>query len=312
MSRQIILALGGGAVSAIVSVAFLTGSPIMLFMANLAPLPLFLVGLGAGAGAGSVAGVAGLVAAVVLGGTVAGAMFGLVFALPTWFVTQRALKARQTPNGVAWTPLGTVLSELSVLVAAISLGGGLVFLDGSEGLAEAVSLYIANVFMVLAPQLAEADRAQLVAAMVPTFPATGAISLILVIAGNALAAQSLLARSGRNRRPNEPLATFAVPDWMSWVLVGAAALALVGPGDIGYAARNLVIVAAVPFFVLGMAVVHDGARRTPAPGAILILCYMVTFIFGWARLGVTAIGVAEAWVGIRGRIGGPPAKQENE
>ena len=313
MSRHIIFAIGGGTASAIISIAFLTGSPIMLFMANLAPLPLFMVGLGFGTGAGSVAGLAGLAATVVMGGAMAGAMFGLVFALPTLFVIVRALKARPNPaGGVEWPSLGSVLSGLTVLSMILVVGGGYLFLDLGQGLAHAVSMYIGSVFAVVAPQLSEANRTELVQAMVPTFPAMSAISLILVVAANGMIAQGLLVRSGRNRRPSEPLSAFSVPDWMSWVLVGAAALALVAPGDIGYAARNVVVIAATPFFVLGLAVIHSLARHTPAPGALLVPCYVVTFIFGWARFLVAAIGIAEAWVGIRGRLGGPPAKQENE
>jgi hypothetical protein len=82
---------------------------------------------------------------------------------------------------------------------------------------------------------------------------------------------------------------------------------LIGPGDVGYTGRNLALALAFPHFLLGLAVVHGLANRTPQPRALLVGFYVVLFISAWALLAVAAVGVLEHWIGIRNRLpGGPP------
>ncbi|MDP6883594.1 MAG: DUF2232 domain-containing protein, partial [Rhodospirillales bacterium] len=82
MSKQMLIALFGGGLSAVVALAFLTGTPGALFLAYLAPLPLLLVGLGFGVSAGTVAGGAGFLTTVALGGMVTAGLYAVVNAIP--------------------------------------------------------------------------------------------------------------------------------------------------------------------------------------------------------------------------------------
>jgi len=120
--------------------------------------------------------------------------------------------------------------------------------------------------------------------------------------GNAALAQGLLAKGGRNLRPSPRLRELTLPDWLSWALVAAALVALAAPGEIGYIGRNLVLVVAVPYFFLGLSVVHKMAALTPLPGALLALVYLVVIFSGWFALFVAGIGVLEQWVGLSSRM----------
>lgn len=312
MSRSLFIALGGGT-SAILSIAFLTGSPVMLMMGNLAPLPLFLVGLGFGPIAGSVAGLIGLTLSGLLGGLLAAGLFGLVHALPTWLAVRQSLMRRTAPDGTTdWYPLGGVLCWLTALAVALLIVASLVAYQSGEGLEDMVTAYLSQVTMILAPTLDEAQRAELTGALVPFFPGTAAVSWLVVLAANGLFAQSLLTKSGRNLRPRPKLDDFALPDWISWLLVGAAALALAGSGEVAYLGRNLALILATPFFVLGVVVVHVLSRRAPSPRGVLLAFYAVVFISGVARLMVAGIGLIEQWVGIRRRFAKPGPLQEDE
>ena len=312
MSRQLLIALGGGT-SAVLSIAFITGSPMMLVFANLAPLPLFLVGLGFGPAAGTVAGIIGLILSGVFGGVVAAGLFGLVHALPTWLAVRQALLKHVASDGTThWYPIGAVLSWLSALAGALLIVATLASYPGGTGLEEAVTAYLDQVMVVLMPGVGVSDREVFVAALVPLFPSTAGISWIAVIVGNGLFAQAVLAKSGRNIRPSPTIKDFTLPDWMSWLLVASAALALLGSGDLEYIGRNLAAIMAVPFFVLGAVVVHALASRTPSPKVLLVAFYMVLFVSGWARVAIAGLGLIEQWVGVRRRAAASHPLQEDE
>lgn len=312
MSRHLFIALGGGA-SAVLSIAFATGSPSMIVLANLAPLPLFLVGLGYGAKAGFMAVAIGLALSAGMGGLLAAGMYGLVHALPSGLAFRQALLHRADSRGqVSWYPLGGVLCWLAAFAGALLVVAAVASHGHGESFRDAVSSYLEMVFRVVWPVLAESDRAQILAELVPFFPGTAAVMWIAVIAGNGLLAMAILVRSGRNLRPAPTGRDMVLPDWVSWLMVGAAAMALLGPGDLEYIGRNLVMIMAVPFFVLGTAVVHVLSRRVRARQPLLVMFYMVVFMSVWARVAVVGLGLIEQWVGVRRRFAGPDPAREDE
>jgi hypothetical protein len=89
-------------------------------------------------------------------------------------------------------------------------------------------------------------------------------------------------------------------------------VALLGSGDVEYIGRNLVMIVALPFFVLGAAVVHGLAGRVRARQPLLVVFYVVLFMSGWARMAVVGIGLIEQWVGIRRRWAGSNPVREDE
>ena len=313
MSRQTLIALGGGGLSAVVATAILTG---------LAPLPLFLVGLSLGVGAGSVAVAAGVVATGLIEGVLTAVFYGLVYALPALMVISRTLIARPTPDGgTAWYPGGFILCWLAALGCGLVVAATLANWGSGGNVAAAVATYLDQVFAALLPSLAEADRSALIEGVVPVVPGVAGATWVVTTAANVALAQAILVRAGRNLRPSPKLVDLELADWMSWLLVGSAAVALLGllgSGDVRDFGRNLVMVSAVPYFFLGLAVVHGLARRFSFSGMMLVmfylmLSYFILVAYGWAAAGVVAgIGMVEQWVGLRRRIAGPGSNRENE
>ena len=312
MSRHLFIALGGIA-SAVLSIAFATGKPSMIMLANLAPLPLFLVGLGYGAKAGFLAGAVGLTLSAGMGGLVAAGMYGLVHALPSGLAFRQALLQRTDDKGQAtWYPLGAVLCWLAAFAGALLVVVALVRYEQGEGLRQSVSSYLEMVLRVVWPVLAETDRNEILAEMVPFFPGAAAVMWLAVVVGNGLLALAILTRSGRNVRPGPTARDMVLPDWVSWLMVAAAVVSLLGSGDVEYIGRNLVMIMAVPFFILGTAVVHGLARRVRARQPLLVVFYVVLFMSGWARMAVVGLGLIEQWVGVRRRVAGPDPVREDE
>ena len=313
MSKTILIAVAGGGASAIMTMGFMTGSPMFLILGNAAPLPLFLVGLSLGMSAGTVAGVAGLVFVGLIGGFFAAATFGLVYAAPTLLALRQALLTYQAPNGqVFWYPPGSALAWLAVLAAGIMLLGALIAMGGDMSVRESVSTSLHELFAAIAPDLPDEDRVRLVATLLPVAPGMSMAWWIGLIILNGMIAQTMLKRAGRNLRPSPSFASLDLPDWLSWPLVGTAALTLVASGDAEYIGRNLVIIFAAPFFFLGLAVVHLAVRRAPSPVGLLVVFYLVVMLSSLAQLAVAGLGVVEKWVGLRQRLAGPQPPAEIE
>ncbi len=320
MSKDILIAMGGGGLRAAASMTFLMGSPAAVVFVYLAPLPLLMVGLGLGAKAVAVAGVTGFMVAGLTGGATTAGLYVLLNALPAALIVRQALMQRPTgpAGGVQWYPVGSILGWLTVLGAGTFLTAVLAsHAVGEAGIEGTVSTYLDRAFEIMVPALGAADRANRVAAFTPLFPGIVVTSWLVMTVVNGALAQALLVRMGRGLRPQTGLADLKLPEWMSALLVTSAAVALLGPGELEYIGRNLVIILAVPFFFLGLAVIHALARRVVPLGKLLAVFYFVFYvlllIIGWAAMMVVAgIGLIEQWGGgLRRRFAGPDENREN-
>lgn len=306
LSKEILIALAGGAASALAALAFFTGWAGAVVLMYVAPLPLFLITLGLGSIPGTAAIVAGLAVALLGGGIKAALVFGVVHALPAWIASQQAIRHRTEPSGNAtWYPLGTILCQLCVLGLGLLVLVAIGSLLAGIGMREGVSAQLDHVLRVMAPLVGESIRVDMVDKLTPVFPGAVATSWIAMTVGNGAAAQAILSRFQHNLRPPSPFADLELPEWASWLIVVPAGLALIGTGDLEYTARNLAFVAATPFFFLGLAVVHTIARRIKFR-LLLIGFYLLLLISLFTVLIVAAVGVIEHWVGLRKRFNGGP------
>lgn len=306
MSREMWLALIGGGVSALASMATLTGLPGGIVLVYLAPLPLLLVGLGCGPSAAIIAGLAGFIISGLMGGVPMAGLYTFIDALPAWLATRQLLARQPDADGsLQWNSLGPAVAWLSVL-AAIMLGIGALTLQGETlGIGDTVAKYLNDALAFMAPTLPEDARSGLVNMLAPLFLGLVGAAWVMLIMINAGLAQTILVQNKGNLRPSSELGDMALPPWTSWLVVGAATLALLGDGQMEYMGRNTAVVLATPFFFLGMAVVHHAARFVTFPGTLLAFFYFVLMVSGWAPLVVVGIGMIEQWAGLRTRFTGP-------
>ncbi len=323
MPRDWIIAIGGGFISAIASMAFFSGVPGALLLVYLAPLPLMMTGLAFGPAAAAVASVAGILAAGAIGSLAAAVLFAVIHGLPAWMTVRLALlnhpaekisrqKGAATGKSAgntawnaeaAWYPAGHVLAWLT------ALGGGfflimVFFIAGGAGaFKDAVINYLNQILTMLAPALPKESRAQVLSMIAPLFPALVGVTWLAVTAANGALAQGILRRLGRALRPSPSYRDLSLPHWLSWLLVGTAALALTGPlmgmVEMEYMGRNLAAISAVPFFFLGVAVLRSLVKGPMVILAVIISLYLFLMMPGWAALLVTAIGLMEHWIGLR-------------
>ena len=222
------------------------------------------------------------------------------------FPAPAAVAGSAGPDGqIEWYPIGDTLCWLTFFAAAMLVVMTLTSLTGDQGLSVLVSTNLDEILKGLAPHWDEENRASMVAVIVPMFPGAIGVSWLVMTIVNATLAHGILTRLKKILRPSPTYAALDLPQWISWPLVLSALLALLGSGEMEYTGRNLAMILVVPFFFLGLAVVHTWARRVTYSGMALAAFYLVLVLSGWATIVVAGIGMAELWVGLRHRMGGP-------
>ncbi len=316
MPKDTLIALGAGVLAALAATAFLSRAPGALMLVYFADLPLFMAGFAFGPQAAAIGGAAGFMVAGLIGGGLAAGVFGIMQALPVWLVVRQLLLQR--PAAVAgpgktvgadgrieWYPIGDMLCWLTFFAAAMLVVMTLTSLTGGKGLSVLISTNLDEILKGLAPHWDEELRTSMVAVIVPIFPGAIGVSWLVMTIVNATLAHGILTRLKKILRPSPAYAALDLPQWISWPLVLSALLALLGSGEMEYTGRNLAMILVVPFFFLGLAVVHTWARRVTYSGMVLTAFYLVLVLSGWATMVVVGVGIAELWVGLRHRMDGP-------
>jgi uncharacterized protein YybS (DUF2232 family) len=336
------LAISAGLVSGLLVVASFSGASIAVaYLTLVLPLPMFIAGLGLGTRRALIAVASGLVITAMVA-PATGLAFGLMFALPVWVIVRLALtspagvineapehigpyvsegkptsstfqdrilgrikdwdvESDEPPRDLGWFPAGHITAVISVLATFYVVVIALIT-SGDGGLQQAATVYLTEVANLVAGAQGQEVLKDAILRAIPFFPGSVAAFWALSVLTNAILAQGLLAKGGRNLRPSPRLREFRLPDWLSWVLIASALIALIGSGEIEYIGRNLTLVLVVPFFFLGLAVVHTLAGLSPFPSALLSLIYIVMIFSGWFILVIAGLGILEQWVGLMARM----------
>ena len=84
------------------------------------------------------------------------------------------------------------------------------------------------------------------------------------------------------------------------LLIGAILL----PGTLGYLTKSAAFILALPFFLVGLSVIHVAARRISAGTLLLFLFYLLMLLFGWPAVFVAFFGLIEQRAGFRQKWAG--------
>ncbi len=314
MHRETIIAIGAGLVSALLSVAVTFGSGIGLLLAYFALLPILLIGLSQGLRSASIATSAGIIGTIFLTNIFQGAIFAVSVALPAWIIVRYTLMTKTArDSSIQWLPAGEVLARLAALGGIILIISAITFFDAPGGLSKTIEEFLDKMLSARFQFGSPADRHLLVERLVPFFPAITVSSWVLMAIINSVLAQSILLKAGRNLRPAIPYSKISVPEWIYWGIVGAGTLALIGSGSFEYTGRNLAVVLAIPFFLVGLSVVHTLVRQLRSPGVALVAFYFFMVISSWAIFVAAVIGFFEAWNQLRQKFSTPlPIDDEDE
>lgn len=308
MNKQALIAAAGGLISAILSVRFLGGGSGSAIFVYLSLLPILLVGLSIGSRAGTIAVIAGVLGTTALAGVLPGTLYSAIVAVPSWLIIRYGLMSRTLANGdVEWFPVSGILCRLTAIAAGYLTLFAVAHFDAEGGFSGAISGYLETILS----QPQGLNRDDIIQQLLPLAPAYTSTSWLVMVMAIGTLSQGILVRMDRNLRPSPSYGTMKLPEWLYWAIVVAAILALAGSGNVEYVARNLVVVLAAPFFLVGLGIVHQFVRRLSLPGLALTIFY-ISLLFIWTIVIVAGLGFFEQWAGLRQRFGGPAQNTEED
>lgn len=312
MQSYILIGIGAGLVSALLTAVLMTGQMLAILLFFLAPLPIVIASLGWNHRAGLVATGAGALAIGLGFQPKAALVFVLGTALPAWWFSYLALLARPAADGrtTEWYPPGMVLAWVAGIVAAMTVAGIMMLGTDYESFVRSFERavdVIARINPDLMARVPEANRAaqkaqlaELIANVAPAI--SGAFSVLVTVGILVIGAKAVLA-SGRLPRPWPWLPGTELPRLALAVL----ALAMIGSalgGFAGIAARVVAAAFAAAYALQGLATIHALTWGASGRFAILFGLYLVSALFGgWPLMLAAVVGVAEAFFNLRAKRG---------
>ena len=310
MQAPVLHAFAAGLASALFALAATFGTPGAIIFAYLTQLPLFAVGLGQSAGMLAISGAVAAALLIVLESGLFAVIFLVINVLPAYWLSRLALLNRPLPDGgIGWYPPGLLVTWLTGMAVAGLVAAYAAFAGAEGGLPGTVERFLrAGLALMVGGPEGQIERA--VGAVAPLFPSIVLVSWMVMVVVNGALAQGALVRFGHNRRPTPRVSDIELPRWALAPVAAALALAILGGGGAAHFGSNLSLVLCLPFFFVGLAVVHAYARRRPLRWVILVGTYAAVMVFGWPAMALVVLGFVEQWAGIRRRLGEPPSAEK--
>lgn len=313
MPRNILPVFGAGILSALILALMLTGSPIALLLAPFTMLPLFLAGLGAGPAMAALAAAVGtsttFLIGIVAGSYILGLMYVIWEALPAFILSRQALARGHGPDAATvWTPAGRIVGLATAYATGLLMIFVVWFAFREGGLRGFVEERLTTMFSpaledVPSPE-ADARLAAFVSEMSYMFPGGLMAWWLIITIVNLGIAQALLAKWGRNLRPTLGLQRMEVPRWIGLFMVAGILIGAVASGQISFVGWNVAVICIVPFFYVGLVVLHMLARGWN-PGPFFLAGFYLLLLFrGWPALLAAALGFADQWAKLRHKLDG--------
>ena len=318
MQRAQLIPLGAGVIAALLHLSVTLGSSGAFMLAYFAQAPIVATGLALGFMPAAVAAaIAAVLVALGSPGVGALSLFMLTSALPVLVLVYFAIQNR-TRNGegedgsIEWYPLGNLLGWLTILALAAFVIAYLVFLGAENGVRGATETYLRNVLGALRGVQADTTAVdQLISTMAAVFPAVAAASWLLMIVVNGVMAQKFLNAAGKNLRPMPVYREIEGPVWPAAVVVFGALMAIFG-GNATFFGLNLMLIGAIPFFFIGLAVLHSISAAWPGRLFLLVGAYLFLVLLVWPAAMVALLGLIEHWVRLRERMHARRSNKGNE
>jgi len=318
MQRAQLIPLGAGVVAALLHLSVTLGSPGAFMLAYFAQAPIVATGLALGCMPAAVAAaIAAVLVALGSPGVGALSLFVLTSALPVliivYFAIQNRIRDGEGEDGsVEWYPVGRLLGWLTVLALVAFVAAYLVFLGAENGVRGATETYLRNVLGALRNVQADAAAVdQLITTMAAIFPAVAAASWLLMIVVNGVMAQKFLTASGKNLRPIPAYSEIEVPIWPAAVVIFGALVAIFG-GNAGFFGINVMLIGTIPFFFIGLAVLHSISAAWPGRLFLLVGAYLFLVLAVWPAAIIALLGLIEHWVRLRERMHARRSNKGNE
>lgn len=308
MMIGLLIAIAAGCASALMFASISSGALISLLLFYLAPLPLMLAAIGWGP------------AGAAIGGVLAGGTLGLIFslpylvafllavALPAWWLGRLVLLGRPmagpatagaTPpvDTVEWYPVGRLLLWIAGFAALTTVSALFTLGTDSETIAAGLRHGLGRIMQMPS---APTESTQIIDALAAIAPAAATIIAMTTLTLNVWLAAYVTSASGRLRRPWPVLREVSMPPMTLVALFVALALCFTG-GLLALLAQIATAALMLGYALTGFAVLHTITLGIKSRGVALSFAYALVLVFGWPVIAMIALGIADAFFGIRQR-----------
>jgi hypothetical protein len=308
MMIGLLIAIAAGCASALMFASISSGALISLLLFYLAPLPLMLAAIGWGP------------AGAAIGGVLAGGALGLIFslpyliafllavALPAWWLGRLVLLGRPitaptstgpgtSAEAVEWYPVGRLLLWIAAFATLTTVSALLTLGTDSETIIAGLRHGLGRIMQMPS---APAESTQIIDALATIAPAAAAIIAMMTLTLNVWIAAYVTSTSGRLRRPWPVLRDVNMPSMTLVALFVALALCFTG-GLLALLAQIVTAALMLGYALTGFAVLHTVTLGIKSRGVVLSFAYALVLVFGWPVIAMIALGIADAFFGIRQR-----------
>ena len=214
--------------------------------------------------------------------------------------TREDLSIYQRDNGVSWKELPSInrngqvlwypIGRLLVWLTGIAVAGLLFAIVGLEIFSDGLIQYVKGMIQPVVVQLPLPEQREMLLSFINYLPAFFAVSWIFGMIFNGALAQGLLVRFGQNLRPSPKLAEIELPlAWMGLLAISVF-LASFSDGILDVVGKTLAAISFVPYFLLGLGLVHRLVQTWKARLFILFLLYSLMFFWPLPAF-ITSIGL---------------------
>ena len=314
MNALLLRGIGAGLISATLFLAAANGGLLGVLLFYIAPLPLFLAGLSTG----YIAALIGTLSGGAMLGALSGINGGLMFAamcgiapiiLCRWGLLSREFERETGTPSVEWYPVGYLVCWVSGLACVAVILAALVMMGNDGGLYGWIQNFLSEAFRDQLVQMLQQVESPLsaddaIAAMARNVPFVMGLIWILTALLNGVLAQAILVKSGQSIRPKTSYSNWFLPRELNLGL----AIALTGAlfdGTIGLIGFSIGMLLLLPYFLLGLAVIHVISRRFQGREFMLASLYLVLLLLMWPALLIILVGLTEQWTDLRNRWATP-------
>ena len=118
---------------------------------------------------------------------------------------------------------------------------------------------------------------------------------------NCILAHRMVSAHGKSIRPRPRYRELNVSNWLL-LGVGSGALLTILNGELEFLGLNLLLIASIPFFFIGLAVLHSISAAWPGRPILLTGIYITLVLAHWPAVILVAAGVLEHWLRLRDRM----------
>jgi hypothetical protein len=305
---SLIVGIAAGAASALMFASLISGALIAIPLFYLAPLPLLVAALGWGVLRAATGGlVAGLALGLLFGFSYL-AVFILTVALPACWLGYLAMLRRPAAADGSypeeWYSPGRLLLWTAIFAALTAIAALLTLGSDSAEINAALRRGLGRVVDVRGG-MASGEKSGLIDALVAAAPAAAAVVTMTTLSLNLFLAGRITATSARLIRPWPNLNDTALPP-MTLVALPVALAFCFGDGLLSIAAQIVAAALLVAYAIQGIATLHAVTRGRAHRTLWLMMTYSIVLVFGWPVIALMALGLADAFFGLRQRVR-PPA-----